>query len=365
MNSTFLVALDRIDTDGRIREADPEQVEALRGSIAAVGLINPVTVCQVGERYRLVAGGNRLEACRAAGFTEILCNVRELNEHERVIAECDENLCGPKLSVAEKSLFAARRKDAYEALHPETKIGRNQHSERDGQVVQPSFAEDQASKTGVDERTVRRDAERGAKVIPEVLSMIKGTKLDTGVYLDKLKKLPPNEQVTAAKRDLAASKRADEAEKKASRPSPQNDDLPEPDFDPLAVRTFTPAVRDYGGLTADQRVDELEAHVTALEGDIQGYVAELKTFRDMKVQFEQGGFDKVVAGKDEVIRGLETRVYSESAGKAEWMRKAKFWEKQARELGWRDTRKDAPADVPADYDEAFLAAVNGAEGGGH
>ena len=58
----------------------------------------------------------------------------------------------------------ARRKEAYEALHPETRNGRNQHSDRDGQVVQPSFAEDQATKTGQSARTIREDAERGAKI---------------------------------------------------------------------------------------------------------------------------------------------------------------------------------------------------------
>ncbi len=55
-----------------------------------------------------------------------------------------------------------RRKDAYEALHPETKHGTNQHS-RSGQDGQPSFAEDQAEKTGEASRTVRLNAEPGIK----------------------------------------------------------------------------------------------------------------------------------------------------------------------------------------------------------
>lgn len=36
---------------------------------------------------------------------------------------------------------------------------------------------------------MQRDAERGTKVIAEVIDMITGTKLDTGTYLDKLKRL--------------------------------------------------------------------------------------------------------------------------------------------------------------------------------
>jgi ParB family chromosome partitioning protein len=370
MNDAFLVPLDQIDTSGRIRDAATEQVEALKDSIVAVGLINPITVCRVGARFQLVAGGNRLEACRLAGFSEILCTVRDLNEFERVIAECDENLCGSKLSPAETALFTARRKEAYEALHPETKHGGDRKSDQVDNLSTRSFAEETATATGKDERTVRRDAERGQKLIPEVLALIKGTKLDTGVYLDKLKKLPPNEQVAAAKRDLAASKRADAAEKKTAKgvehgSTPPDDADNTPDFDPLAVRTFVAPKPDYNGLSADERIAELIDHVTALEADIRGYVAELKTYREMKVLFEKGGFEAVVAAKDELIRGMDTRNYSESEEKARWMRKASFWEKEAKRLGWKDTRPDrTPADAPTDYDDAFYAATQ-AEGSRH
>lgn len=48
----------------------------------------------------------------------------------------------------------------------------------------------------------------GEKVIDEVIDMITGTPLDTGTYLAKIKRLPPNEQVIAARRDLAISRQA-------------------------------------------------------------------------------------------------------------------------------------------------------------
>src|SRR5690606_36373943 len=65
------------------------------------------------------------------------------------------------------------------------------------------FTADTAARTGQSERTVQRDAERGQKVIPEVMELVKGTRLETGAYLDKLKTFSPNDQVTAARRDLA------------------------------------------------------------------------------------------------------------------------------------------------------------------
>ena len=44
-------------------------------------------------------------------------------------------------------------------------------------------------------------------VIAEVIDLIKGTPLDTGTYLDKLKRLTPNDQFKAANRDIAEVRR--------------------------------------------------------------------------------------------------------------------------------------------------------------
>lgn len=73
------------------------------------------------------------------------------------------------LTPSEKALFTARRKEAYEALHPETRNGENQHS-RVRQVGEGTaadrFTADTASKTGESERTIQRNAERGEKGAP-------------------------------------------------------------------------------------------------------------------------------------------------------------------------------------------------------
>lgn len=72
------------------------------------------------------------------------------------------------------------RKAIYEELHPETRHGGDRKSDQVADLATRSFAEETASVTGKDERSVRRDAERGEKVIQEVLDIISGTKLDTG-----------------------------------------------------------------------------------------------------------------------------------------------------------------------------------------
>ncbi|WP_157785539.1 hypothetical protein [Sinorhizobium fredii] len=79
-------------------------------------------------------------------------------------------------------------------IHPETAAGAaqaagmNDAQGRGGQVVRDvdSFAAETAKAIGKDERTVRRDAERGTKVISEVIDMITGTKLDSMRAVAKL-----------------------------------------------------------------------------------------------------------------------------------------------------------------------------------
>jgi hypothetical protein len=84
----------------------------------------------------------------------------------------------------------------------------------------------------------------------------------------------------------------------------------------------------------DDRIAVLEEEVRVLDAENASFRAEIAKFGPMRVQFEQGGFEKILADKDEVIRTLETRLYSESADKASWMKSAKYWQEQAKNLGF-------------------------------
>ena len=195
------ISIDLIQAGNRIRTVNRAQVNALMASIAEVGLLNPITVYRCAntrggdqvDGFGLIAGAHRVTACRDLGHTEVAAIIVEMDEPRRIIAECDENLCVSELSPTERAEFTQRRKWAWEELHPETKHGANQHT-RSGQVCNSSFADETAAATGKSARAVSRDAERGAKVAQSVLTMLKGTKLDTGVYLDELKGLSPDEQ---------------------------------------------------------------------------------------------------------------------------------------------------------------------------
>ncbi len=119
---------------------------------------------------------------------------------------------GTNLTAAERALFTRRRKEAYEALHPETKngaTGRNHERQlrQLGEAEPERFTLDTAKKTGQSERAIQRDAARGEKVSPELLNQIAGTKLDTGKTLDELAAVPKEEQPTKLS-ELKAAKAA-------------------------------------------------------------------------------------------------------------------------------------------------------------
>jgi hypothetical protein len=88
-------------------------------------------------------------------------------------------------------------------------------------------------------------------------------------------------------------------------------------------------------LSDRERIAELEEAVTALEADNEKLEAENRRFEEMKAQWLAGGFEAVIAGKDEEIRALLTRVASESREKAKNLRSADHWKAQAVKLGYR------------------------------
>ena len=257
------IPTDKIEVGTRLRDLTEAQVDALVESIATVGLLNPITVyprkvIRAGiaeDGYGIVAGAHRLEAVKRLGLAEIPAQIVEISELERQIAECDENLVGSVLSKAERATFTRRRKEAYEALYPETaKTG--PRSADCGQVGRNSFADDQASKTGESARSVRRNAERGTKISDQALALVKGTKLDTGTYLDKLTSIPQHEQVDRVRQDLAAKER---------KPIPPSD-APRNDFE-ITNKQHAALVRAWEAARPEARqrfLDEIGAVIDSL-----------------------------------------------------------------------------------------------------
>lgn len=196
--------IDKISKRADARVIDEATVAALADSIANVGLLNPIRVRVAGDGWEVIAGAHRFAAHQHLGLADITADVVTDDDLHAELAMIDENLCRAELSPSDRARQTARRAEIYRELHPETAKGGNQGPV--GQFVRTeakAFAIATAALTGTDERSVRRDAERGSKVIEEVLDLIRGTSLDTGTYLDRIKNLSPSEQLRAATRDLA------------------------------------------------------------------------------------------------------------------------------------------------------------------
>ena len=77
------------------REATAEAIEELAQSIAAVGLLNPITLDQ---NNTLIAGLHRLEAAKLLGWAEIECNIIGMSDLQAELAEIDENIVRTRLT---------------------------------------------------------------------------------------------------------------------------------------------------------------------------------------------------------------------------------------------------------------------------
>ena len=180
------------------REAEPKAVEELARSIAAVGLLNPITLDQ---HNTLVAGLHRLEAAKLLGWTEIECTAIGMNTVQAELAEIDENIVRTRLNRQELCEQLLRRKEIYETLHPETRHGmRNGQTSKNANLATletKSFAEDTAEKTGMSKRAVSRLLQIANNLTGDARRIVEANNMTQDTAL-KLSRLQHDEQVEAA-----------------------------------------------------------------------------------------------------------------------------------------------------------------------
>ena len=182
------------------RDTQQRTVEELARSIAAVGLMNPITVTQDNT---LIAGLHRLEAAKLLGWTEIECTVSDADGLQAELAEIDENFVRAGLSHRELGDLLLRRKELYEAIHPETRQGmrngQTSKNENSSLLETKSFSQDTAEKLGVSKRTVEQLVQTARDLTPEAKKAIRdaGDKITKGDAL-KISRLPPDQQAEAA-----------------------------------------------------------------------------------------------------------------------------------------------------------------------
>jgi len=237
----MLVPISEIKINAGQREADPEGVQELVDSISKVGLLNPITI---DREHTLIAGLHRLEAAKLLGWTEIECTVSSLEGLLAELAEVDENVIRRGLSAVEYSDLLLRRKEIYEALHPETKVGTSQAAGMNRakgnnvgckmHLTSKSFVQDTAEKLGVNPSTIKRQIQTAKNLTSEAKDIIRdtGTKITKKDAL-KLSRLGPEQQKDAASQ-LAAGEIKSMGEYHPAPAEPEEPPPPEPESPPAA-----------------------------------------------------------------------------------------------------------------------------------
>ena len=110
------------------RRFDPESLQELAASIAAYGILQPLTVRQKGAVYELVAGERRWRAARIAGLRQVPCLLARVDEEDAALLALIENLQRRDLDYMEEAAAIARllRRYGLSQQQAAEKLGRSQ-----------------------------------------------------------------------------------------------------------------------------------------------------------------------------------------------------------------------------------------------
>ena len=87
---------------------DNEKISELAESIKKQGLINPITVRPVGDKFEIVAGHRRFKACVVAGIYTIPSVIRQMTDNEVFSMRAHENLFRDDVSPVDEALYIGK-----------------------------------------------------------------------------------------------------------------------------------------------------------------------------------------------------------------------------------------------------------------
>jgi ParB family transcriptional regulator, chromosome partitioning protein len=99
------VSLDKIEHNPYQprKSFDADELASLSASVREVGILQPLVVRQVGERFQLIAGERRLRAAQQAGLAKVPVRVVDFNDQQVVEAALVENIQRADLNPIEKA----------------------------------------------------------------------------------------------------------------------------------------------------------------------------------------------------------------------------------------------------------------------
>jgi ParB family chromosome partitioning protein len=125
----FEAPVDRIDPNPRQpREAFTEEtLEELSDSIRAVGVLQPIVIRPVGDRFQIIMGERRVRAARMAGLATIPAVVRVTEDHHLLRDALIENVHREDLNPLEEAAAYAQLLNDFSVTQEElaSRIGRS------------------------------------------------------------------------------------------------------------------------------------------------------------------------------------------------------------------------------------------------
>jgi len=155
--------LDLIDIpDNRARALNMDWVAGLADMIRVQGLLMPITVRHVGDRYRLVSGRHRLAAFERLGSKDIPAHISTASsDDEARLEEVMENLGRNEVVGLDRCQHLYELKQVWERMYPETKNGGDRKSIRTQSLRSDQggheifgFARSTAEKIGLSKRSI-------------------------------------------------------------------------------------------------------------------------------------------------------------------------------------------------------------------
>jgi ParB family chromosome partitioning protein len=128
----FLCPVEQIDSNpGQPRKRFDEQgLESLAHTIKEKGILQPLLVRRVGNRYELIAGERRLRAAKKAGLKEVPILVREAEESDSLELSLLENIQREDLNPIEEAKAYKEVLDSLELTQEELarRVGKDRSS---------------------------------------------------------------------------------------------------------------------------------------------------------------------------------------------------------------------------------------------
>lgn len=308
---------------------DDKAYAELKADVAKNGVIEPVVF--IGDA--ILDGRNRYMAARDLGVEYPRVEFTGDDPLAFVLAK---NLSRRHLTESQRAMVAAKL-----AKMPE---GRPKKTAQ----IQAVSQSDAAERLSVSRASVQAAKQVQDKGAPELVKAVEAGKVSVAAAAEvaklpkeKQKKVVADGTAKQAAKEQKQRAKADRAAKQAEWDRLQQENaakLPddvkaanEAKAQAIAARKAAPAP------TIEQlqaEIEELREANTALEAENAALKADNAKWQGMRVQFEKGGFEEVIAVKDKLIATLETRVARESDEKVRNLNSMEWWKKQAVKLGY-------------------------------